>query len=148
MCDKISTCDGFNVSRFNRLTSEIDAIEKADARDPTNGTVDISILSSYLADSNNNILEYGTMKAEQKDIRCNSHIDATVIGFHNDWGANITTGGNSYVYNEYGTPTKDVLNHQVIPNNSSIYFKQITLSDGSGDSNMGYTNVDEPDTTP
>ena len=148
MCDKISTCDGFNVSRFNRLTSEIDAIEKADARDPTNGTVDISILSSYLADSNNNILEYGTMKAEQKDIRCNSHIDATVIGFHNDWGANITTGGNSYVYNEYGTPTKDVLNHQVIPNNSSIYFKQLTLSDGSGDSNMGYTNVDEPDTTP
>jgi len=147
MCDKISSCDGMNVSRFNRLTSEIDAVEKADARDPMNGSVNISILSSYLADNTNNILEYGTMKAEQKDVRCNAHIDATVVGFHNDWGQNTSVGGNSYVYNSYGTPTKDVLNHSVISNNSAIYFKKITLSDGSGDSNMGYTNVDEPDTT-
>ena len=87
------------------------------------------------------------MKAEQKDVRCNAHIDATVVGFHNDWGQNTSVGGNSYVYNSYGTPTKDVLNHSVISNNSAIYFKKITLSDGSGDSNMGYTNVDEPDTT-
>ena len=145
MCDKISSCEGFNITRFNRLTSEIDAIEKANTRN-TDGTVDRTALSEFLAA--NEFLEFGTMKGEQKDIRCNSQMDVTVVGFHDNWGATTGVGGNSYVYNSaiINNQTQDVLNQNMVPNNSAIYFKKNTLSSPVNNPSMGYTNNDIPNT--
>ena len=160
MCDKISSCEGFNITRFNRLTSEIDAIEKytkinTNARNP-DGTVDRVALSDFLIDTTNefSFLEYGTMKGEQKGQECNSQMDVTVVGFHDNWGNTTGVGGNSYVYNSaiIGGVSQDVLNHNIVPNNSALYFKKNTLSTAVNDPLMGYTNNDLPntviDTTP
>ena len=147
MCDKISSCEGFNITRFNRLTSEIDAVKKADARND-DGTVNRTLLSDFLRDQGNEILEYGTMKGEQKDILCNSHMDLNVVGFHENWGATTTMGGNSYIYNSttINGENQDVLNHKVVPSKSAIYFKKNTLTAPVNDPLMGYTHIDIPDT--
>jgi hypothetical protein len=155
MCDKISSCEGFNITRFNRLTSEIDAIEKADARviDDTDdslsiGSVRTEVLATFLSDPTNDFLEYGTMKGEQTDTRCNSHMDVTVVGFHDDWGGTTGEGGNSYVYNSTTVNglSQDVLNHNIVPHNSSIYFKKNTLTTPVDNPLMGFTSNDIPDT--
>ena len=142
MCDKVDSCRGFNVTSFNAITSEIDAINKADARDETNGSVSESALQSFIQDPTNNFLEMGTFRSDQKGDNCGSHLDVTVVDFHNDWGQTTTAGGNSYIYRDHNG--KDVLNPQVVPNNAPIYFKQIRTGDTSGDGSIGYTNVDEP----
>ena len=106
MCDKISDCHGFSVSQINKLTSEIDTVEKAGARNDEDGTVNIEALRTYLANENNNILEYGTLKSEQKNNSCNQEL---ATDFHKEWGRTTDAGGNSYVYNHYDN--QDVLNH-------------------------------------
>ena len=139
MCDKISDCHGFSVSQINKLTSEIDTVEKAEARNP-DGTVNVGALGTYLANENNNILEHGTLKSEQKNSSCNQEL---APDFHTEWGRTTDAGGNSYVYNYYDN--QDVLHHKVIPTNSAIFFKKISNEDGSsvgGDENKGYTNAD------
>ena len=88
------------------------------------------------------------MKGEQTDTRCNSHMDVTVVGFHDDWGGTTGEGGNSYVYNSTTVNglSQDVLNHNIVPHNSSIYFKKNTLSSPVNNPSMGYTNNDIPNT--
>jgi len=150
MCDKISSCGGFTVTRFNRLTSEIDAIEKAGIRDTGNGSVDPAVLSTLLQGDPNatppvpplKILEYGTMKGVQKGNECNSHRNPTIVGFHDEWGSTTDNGGNSYVYTQLGL--EDVLNADVVPSNSDIYFEKKMLAGNTGDPLMGYTNNDQP----
>ena len=145
MCDKISDCHGFSVSQINKLTSEIDTVEKAGARNDEDGTVNIEALRTYLANENNNILEYGTLKSEQKNNSCNQEL---ATDFHKEWGRTTDAGGNSYVYNHYDN--QDVLNHRVIPTTSAIFFKKISNEDGSsvgGDENRGYTNADDSEIT-
>ena len=75
-------------------------------------------------------------------------MDVTVVGFHDNWGNTTGLGGNSYVYNSaiISGVNQDVLNHNIIPNNSAIYFKKNTLSTAVSDPLMGYTNIDIPNT--
>lgn len=149
MCDKVNTCKGFNVTSFNALTSEIDAIDKSGARDEITGSVNEVRLREWIQNPNHNFLELGTFKSEQKGEDCSSNLDLTVVGFHHEWGETTRAegqGGNSYVYNNYNG--NDVLNHRVVTGvNHPIYFKQIIRSsrDASGDGSTGYTNIDEPE---
>lgn len=144
ICDKIVDCTGFNISSFNRLTSEIVSVEQAGARNDEDGTINVDVLREYITNPENNYLELGTHKSEQKDQRCIGYIDNTVVGIHDTWGQTTDGGGgNSYIYNSFGG--EDVLNYKVIPENEPIYFKQIVI--GTSDDNRkirGYTNKDEP----
>lgn len=125
MCDKLDTCGGFSVTQFNRLTSEIDAIEKSGARNE-DGTITKATLQGQLADIN--IIEYGTLKSEHKPEDC--LLPSPVIG---DSQGDKTIFGHN-VYNH--TENEDIFNYRVIQPNVPVYFHQVRIDDPDMD-NIG-----------
>jgi len=143
ICDQIETCHGFNVIPFNAMSSELDAISKADARND-DGSVNIDVLREFIQNTDNKFLEMGTFKSEQKGGLCEGNVSISRYDFHNEWGGSDNTEeGNPLVYNRLPNG-KDVVSHRAIPANSAVYFKKIIVDEPSGNGNKGFTNLDEP----
>ena len=153
-CDKIDSCGGFTIRQIDKLTCEIYNIQQAQVGGEPH-TINDDVLREYIQDTENHILEYGTMISEQKSSNgcpdpadCPHNGDACTIellegdNWYENWGAITGVGGNSYIYNTH--EGSDVLNHQRVPMNTSIYFQKKKFDTPVENSGRGYTNRDSP----
>ena len=64
--------------------------------------------------------------------------------WYENWGA-TSKGGNAYIYNtgDVDGQAYDILNHEVISQRTSIYFRKRVLTDPVADATRGWTNRDE-----
>ena len=144
-CDKIESSSGFIVRQIDKLTAEVYNIQQAGG---TPGDIDNDVLLAHLNNPEKDILEYGTLLSEQKspqdapDGCTQEFIEGS--NWYENWGA-TSKGGNAHIYNtgDVEGQEHDILNHEVIPQRTSIYFKKRILTEPVADATRGWTNRDE-----
>ena len=108
--DLIPHAAGFNITKVNRITAEINAIDKCsraenidgDCRAQDTGVVDTAKLATFLSNPENKFLQMGVLKSEQKGTNCIQNQDILFTDgertFFEDYGAVTNNGSNSSVY--------------------------------------------------
>lgn len=144
-CDKIEASSGFIVRQIDKLSAEVFNIQQAGG---VPGGISDADLMTYIGNTDNDVLEYGTLLSEQKSPPdspdgCTQEI-IEGSNWYENWGA-TSKGGNAYIYNtgDVDGQAYDILNHEVISQRTSIYFRKRVLTDPVADATRGWTNRDE-----
>ena len=150
--DLIPSAAGFNITKVNRITAEINAIDKCsrvesidgDCRNQETGEVDTTKLATFLRNPENKFLQMGVFKSEQKGTNCIENQDILFTNgertFFEDYGAVTDSGSNSSVYVPGGQ--FDVLNPDIVPDNGSVFMKQL-FTGTTGNVGRQYTMYDD-----
>lgn len=122
--DRIEDIGGYTVRKIGKIAAEVYNIRKSGGEPNNFNEAD---LLSFLSEGKG-ILEFGTLISEQTSPPGTSDGCILEINEGSDWdeiwGAKSTNDSNLWVYNE-----NDILRHERIPSNTSIFFKKIVLDD-------------------
>ena len=136
--DKIEDIGGYTLRKIGKITAEVYNIRKSGGEPDNFNEAD---LLAFLSEGKG-VLEFGTLISEHKSPPGSSDGCILEINEGSDWdevwGERSSNNSNLWVYNE-----NDVLRHERIPSNTSIFFKKIVLDDPISNINQGWDRNDD-----